>query len=143
MDDGAHGWGLFGLSACVWVCVCVCLCVRVQLPDDVLPKWNAPPRAPKLHHRLPKVPVPPREERVFKAKYVFKDINESSGDAAHLRVVDYDGTVRPSTTEEAASRTWRMQRWNIRPNPADDPLDFNPVSTASAASEGAQEQVEA
>ena len=77
----------------------------------------------------PKVPLPPREERTFKSKYVIKDVNVKKADS--LRVVDFDGTVRPSTQREAAARSWRKQSWNIRPDAKDDLLDFNPITTAN------------
>ena len=115
----------------------------LQLPDDVLPKWEVPANTSKLHWRLPAVPVPPREERTFKAKYVFKDINVATGDGDALRVVDYDGSVRPASEREAASRTWRMQRWNIRRDAKKDPLDFNPIATANPSLTQVVEDAEA
>ncbi len=66
--------------------MCVCVCV-----------WTAQP-----------------DKRVFRSKYVFKDISGSPNKRTPTVLVDYDGKQREQSALENAYRTWESKREVVR-----------------------------
>jgi hypothetical protein len=71
------------------------LVFTVRAVEIVLPHRSVPARVPVQ-----------REERVFKSKFVFKDISGISYKKTPAVMVDYDGKARALTPQEVAYRTW-------------------------------------
>ncbi len=54
------------------------------------------------------------ENRVFRSKYVFKDISGTPNKRTPAVLVDYDGMQRLQTPQENEYRTWESKRTVVR-----------------------------
>lgn len=92
-----------------------------QLPDDVFPQHRLPANALPVRVGLPKLDLPPQEERTHKSKLAFTDISAEKKDPKAVRVVDWDGTARAATPTERLYRTWTPRTFTPRRDPKLDP----------------------
>lgn len=89
-----------------------------QMPDDVYPIRRRDGAQVRLGHKLPKLPVPPRSERLHHSRFVFRDISGRKQRGMHqallkIRMSDFNGDVRPATNLEALYRSWEGRYWSI------------------------------
>ncbi len=100
--------------------------------DDVLPLSRAARSSDgagtvlRIGHRLPTLPPPPKSERVFDSKYIFRDISGPSRKNGRslnpLVSAGWDGVTRPATNRETLYRSWETRYWRAErasPNSAD------------------------
>ena len=93
------------------------------LPDDITLDQAAPLKrgaermgSLKLGHRLPRLPMPPKDERVHASKFVFLDVSgrgRSQGSRNPPLASSWDGAVRLATNEEALYRSWTPRYWPV------------------------------
>jgi hypothetical protein len=54
------------------------------------------------------------KDRVFRSKYVFKDISGNPCKKTQSTVVDYSGARRPATSVEESYRTWTPKYTSVK-----------------------------
>ena len=92
-------------------------------PEDVVPQLPFEVPAVRLNHGLRKVAMPPKSERVMASRYSVTDISGRANSRRPIRLVDWDGSVRPATMKEELYRSDVPRYW-IPPRKGVDEFDF-------------------
>ena len=71
----------------------------------------------RVGHRLPTLPTPPKAERVFDSKFIFRDISGRAKNNARtlnpLVAAGWDGVTRQATNKETLYRSWETRYWGV------------------------------